>query len=159
MTELDYNRAGVPLIEIVTYPVMRSAEEAALYVDAIRQTVLALGISNAKLEQGSLRADVNISLRPYGYKKFGTKVEIKNLNSLSNIKKAIEKEIDIQYAKIMKNEPILQQTKRFDDSLMDVVVMRTKTGEVDYKYFPEPNIPFIKLSKEFIDSVQLPELP
>ncbi|TNK83336.1 Asp-tRNA(Asn)/Glu-tRNA(Gln) amidotransferase GatCAB subunit B [Mycoplasmopsis pullorum] len=159
VTELDYNRAGVPLIEIVTYPVMRSAEEAALYVDAIRQTVLALGISNAKLEQGSLRADVNISLRPYGYKKFGTKVEIKNLNSLSNIKKAIEKEIDIQYAKIMKNEPILQQTKRFDDSLMDVVVMRTKTGEVDYKYFPEPNIPFIKLSKEFIDSVQLPELP
>ncbi|MEE3928439.1 Asp-tRNA(Asn)/Glu-tRNA(Gln) amidotransferase subunit GatB [Mycoplasmopsis ciconiae] len=159
ITELDYNRAGVPLIEIVTYPVIKSADEAAAYVDAIRKTALSLGISNAKLEQGSLRADINISLRPKGYEKFGTKVEIKNMNSLSNIKKAIEFEIKDQTKKILTNQKILQQTKRFDDSTNSNVVMRTKTGETDYKYFPEPNIPYIKLSKEFIDSVKIPELP
>lgn len=159
ITELDYNRAGVPLIEIVTYPVIRSADEAVAYVDAIRKTVLSLGISNAKLEQGSLRADINISLRPKGYDKFGTKVEIKNLNSLNNIKKAIEFEIQLQTKKILKNEKILQETKRFDDTTNSTVTMRVKTGEVDYKYFAEPNIPFIKLSNEFIESVKLPELP
>ncbi|RIV16973.1 Asp-tRNA(Asn)/Glu-tRNA(Gln) amidotransferase subunit GatB [Mycoplasmopsis gallopavonis] len=158
-TKLDYNRAGIPLIEIVTYPVIRSADEAATYVDMIKKTALALEISEAKLEQGSLRCDVNISLRPYGVSKFGTKVEIKNMNSLSNIKKAIEYEIKLQSEKILKGEKILQQTKRFDDQANTNIVMRTKTGTVDYKYFPEPNIPFIKLSKKFIDEVELKELP
>ncbi|WP_406613739.1 Asp-tRNA(Asn)/Glu-tRNA(Gln) amidotransferase subunit GatB [Mycoplasma corogypsi] len=158
-TKLDYNRAGIPLIEIVTYPVIKSAEEAAAYVDAIRKTALCLEISDAKLEQGSLRADINISLRPLGYQGFGTKVEIKNMNSLSNIKRAIENEIQIQREKILKGEEILQQTKRFDDVTNSNIVMRTKTGTTDYKYFPEPNIPFIKLTKEFIDSVELKELP
>ncbi|QKT05360.1 Asp-tRNA(Asn)/Glu-tRNA(Gln) amidotransferase subunit GatB [Mycoplasma sp. OR1901] len=158
-TQLDYNRAGVPLIEIVTYPVIRSADEAAAYVDMIKKTVLALGISEGKLEQGSLRADINISLRPYGYETFGTKVEIKNMNSLSNIKKAIENEIESQAKQLLMGEKILQQTKRFDDKSNSNIVMRTKTGTVEYKYFPEPNIPYIKLSKEFIDSVKLNELP
>ncbi|QGZ97299.1 Asp-tRNA(Asn)/Glu-tRNA(Gln) amidotransferase subunit GatB [Mycoplasma sp. NEAQ87857] len=158
-TKLDYNRAGIPLIEIVTYPVIRSADEAAAYVDMIKKTALCLEISEAKLEQGSLRADINISLRPYGYDGFGTKIEIKNMNSLSNIKKAIENEIEIQKEKILTNQEILQQTKRFDDQTNTNIVMRTKTGTVDYKYFPEPNIPFIKLSDSFIDSVKLKELP
>ncbi|WP_338044343.1 Asp-tRNA(Asn)/Glu-tRNA(Gln) amidotransferase subunit GatB [Mycoplasma nasistruthionis] len=158
-TKLDYNRAGIPLIEIVTYPVIQNAEQAAAYVDMIKKTVLALNISEGKLEQGSLRADINISLRPYGVDKFGTKVEIKNLNSTSNIKKAIEFEIQQQRKKLLLNEPILQQTKRYDDTTNSNVVMRTKTGAVDYKYFPDPNIPVIKLSKQFIDSVTINELP
>nr|WP_318023558.1 Asp-tRNA(Asn)/Glu-tRNA(Gln) amidotransferase subunit GatB [Mycoplasmopsis fermentans] len=158
-TKLDYNRAGVPLIEIVTHPVLRSADEAVAYVDMIRKIALSLNISDAKMEQGSLRADVNVSLRPYGYKGFGTKVEIKNMNSFRAIKNALEFEIDFQRKQILTNKPILQQTKRYDEATLSTVVMRTKTGEVDYKYFPEPNIPFIKLSKKLIDSVKLNELP
>ncbi|MEA4191141.1 Asp-tRNA(Asn)/Glu-tRNA(Gln) amidotransferase subunit GatB [Mycoplasma sp. 2248] len=159
VTKLDYNRAGIPLIEIVTYPVIRSGEEAALYVDMIRKIVQFLDISEGKLEQGTLRADINISLKPYGVDKFGTKVEIKNMNSISNIKKAIDNEIKIQKEKLLKGEEILQQTKRFDDQTNKNVVMRTKTGSVDYKYFADPNIPIIKLSQAFIDNVKLNELP
>ncbi|MGZ9756519.1 Asp-tRNA(Asn)/Glu-tRNA(Gln) amidotransferase subunit GatB [Mycoplasma sp. 4423] len=158
-TLLDYNRAGVPLIEIVTYPVIKNADEAAAYVDMIKKTVQSLDISDGKLEQGTLRADINISLRPYGVEKFGTKVEIKNMNSLSNIKKAIEYEIKLQRSKLLLGQEILQQTKRFDDQSNANVVMRTKTAAVDYRYFPEPNIPYIKLSDAFINSVVLKELP
>lgn len=158
-TYIDYNRAGIPLIEIVTHPVMHSAEEAARYVDTIRQIALSQNISDARMEQGSLRADVNLSLRPLGSNVLGTKVEIKNINTISNIKSAIENEIAIQTQKLLRNEKILQQTKRFDESTKTNVVMRTKTGAVDYKYFREPNIPTIKLEKEFIDSVELSELP
>ncbi|MBT1331504.1 Asp-tRNA(Asn)/Glu-tRNA(Gln) amidotransferase subunit GatB [Mycoplasma bovis] len=158
-TKLDYNRAGVPLIEIVSYPEISSADEAVAYVDMIRRIALSLGISSAKMEQGSLRADVNISLRPKGYKGFGTKVEIKNMNSFRAIRNAIDYEIKLQTQKILTNEPILQQTKRYDEESMSTVVMRTKTGTIDYKYFPEPNIPFIKLSDEFINNVKLNELP
>ncbi len=111
------------------------------------------------MEQGSLRADVNISLRPKGYKGFGTKVEIKNMNSFRAIRNAIDYEIKLHTQKILTNEPILQQTKRYDEESMSTVVMRTKTGTIDYKYFPEPNIPFIKLSDEFINNVKLNELP
>ncbi|MGY5139169.1 Asp-tRNA(Asn)/Glu-tRNA(Gln) amidotransferase subunit GatB [Mycoplasmopsis gallinarum] len=158
-TELDYNRAGVPLIEIVSRPVIHSADEAVAYIDMIRRIALSLGISDAKMENGSLRADINISLRPYGYPKFGTKVEIKNMNTFSNVKSAIEYEIALQTQKILNNEEILQQTKRFDEASQSNIVMRTKTGEVDYNYFPEPNIPFIKLSDYFINNVKLNELP
>lgn len=158
-TKLDYNRAGVPLIEIVSYPEISSADEAVAYVDMIRRIALSLGISSAKMEQGSLRADVNISLRPKGYKGFGTKVEIKNMNSFRAIRNAIDYEIKLHTQKILTNEPILQQTKRYDEESMSTVVMRTKTGTIDYKYFPEPNIPFIKLSDEFINNVKLNELP
>ncbi|WP_406618169.1 Asp-tRNA(Asn)/Glu-tRNA(Gln) amidotransferase subunit GatB [Mycoplasmopsis lipophila] len=158
-TQLDYNRAGVPLIEIVSYPEMCSSEEAVAYVDMIRRTALALGISNAKMEQGSLRADVNVSIRPIGYQGFGTKVEIKNMNSFKAIKTAIDFEINYQKEQILKNIPILQQTKRFDENSQSNIVMRTKTSAIDYKYFPEPNIPFIKLSKKFVSSVRINELP
>ncbi|QSF13653.1 Asp-tRNA(Asn)/Glu-tRNA(Gln) amidotransferase subunit GatB [Mycoplasma sp. Mirounga ES2805-ORL] len=159
VTKLDYNRAGVPLIEIVTNPVISSSEEAVAYIDMIRKIALYLNISDAKMENGSLRADVNISLRPKGFNGFGTKVEIKNMNTLSGVKNAIDFEIKEQTKKILKQEAILQQTKRYDDTTKTNIVMRTKTGQVDYKYFPEPNIPFIKLSKEFIDNVKLNELP
>lgn len=159
VTQLDYNRAGVPLIEIVTTPCIRNAQQAVAYVSQIRQIALALGISNAKMEEGSLRADINISIRPKGIEKYGTKVEIKNINTFRGIAKAIENEISEQIKKLRTGEVILQQTKRFDPETQTNITMRTKTGEVDYKYFPEPNIPIIKLSDEFLNSIKLNELP
>ncbi|AKB10870.1 Asp-tRNA(Asn)/Glu-tRNA(Gln) amidotransferase subunit GatB [Mycoplasmopsis synoviae] len=158
-SQLDYNRAGIPLIEIVTHPVLRSSDEACLYVDAIRKIVQTLEISEGRLEIGSLRADINISIRPLGSKSFSNKVEIKNLNSLKNIKLAIEEEITLQRAKFFANEEVLQQTKKIDEKTLKLQVLRTKTSAIDYRYFPEPNIPFIKLSKKFISSVKLKELP
>lgn len=158
-TKLDYNRAGVPLIEIVSHPVIRSADEAVAYVDMIRRIALSLNISSAKMELGSLRADVNISLRPKGFNGFGTKVEIKNMNSFRAIKNAIEYEIEWQKNMILNHQTIQQQTKRYDEATQSTVLMRVKTGAIDYKYFPEPNIPFIKLSKSFINNVKLNELP
>ncbi len=158
-TKLNYNRAGVPLLEIVTDPVIRSGKEASAYIDMIRQIAKNLEISDAKMEEGSLRADVNISLRPYGQKEFGTKVEIKNMNSMSNVEKAIDFEIALQTKKILNNEVITMDTKRFNAENNSTITMRTKTSATDYKYFPEPNIPVIKLEKEFIDSVEIAELP
>ncbi|QBF34381.1 Asp-tRNA(Asn)/Glu-tRNA(Gln) amidotransferase subunit GatB [Mycoplasmopsis phocirhinis] len=159
VTKLDYNRAGVPLIEIVTTPSIKSAQQAVEYVSYIRQIALALGISDAKMEEGSLRADINISLRPRGFDVLGTKVEIKNINTFRGIAKAIENEIEIQSKKLRLGEKILQETKRFDPETQSNISMRDKTGEIDYKYFPEPNIPIIKLSDEFINSIKLNELP
>ena len=147
-TMINYNRAGIPLIEIVTMPDIRSAEEAVKYVDFIRQSALFLGISDAIMAQGSLRADINLSMRMLGSNDFGTKVEIKNLNSLNNIAKAIEFESKLQIEKILNNEEILQETKRFDESSQKTISLRNKTDSIDYKYFPEPNIPIIKLDKE-----------
>lgn len=158
-TYINYNRAGVPLIEIVTHPVMSSGAEAANYVQAIRDLAVAMNISDAKMEEGSLRADINISLRPRGQKEFGTKVEIKNLNSIGNIEKSIELEIAKQTKMLLKGEEIQMATKRFDEASQDTVVMRVKTGAADYKFFAEPNIPPIYIGKEFIDAVEVPELP
>lgn len=158
-TLINYNRAGVPLIEIVSKPDIRTKEEAAKYVDSIRQIATFLGISDAIMAEGSLRADINMSIRMLGSNNFGTKVEIKNLNSLNNIKKAIEFEYNLQVKKILSNEEILQETKRFDESTLQTVSLRSKTDAVDYKYFPDPNIPIINLDKSWIDSIQIPELP
>lgn len=158
-TYLDFNRAGVPLIEIVTHPVMRNAKEAAAYIEMIRDLVKSLEISDARMEEGSLRADINISLRPYGQQEFGTKVEIKNLNSLGNVEKAIEREIAHQSKALLKGKVIQQATKRFDEIAQDTVTMRVKTEAADYRYHAEPNIPPIKLEQEFIDSISIGELP
>ena len=158
-TFLNYNRSGIPLIEIVTYPVLTNAQEATDYVKAIQNLAISLGISNAKMEEGSLRADINISLKPKGQKDLGTKVEIKNLNSISNIKKSIEKEIEQQAKLLIKGEKIIQSTKRFDENLQKTVVMREKSDSINYKFFPEPNIPPIYIGQKFIDSVTLNELP
>ena len=149
-TLLDYNRAGIPLIEIVSKPVLRSGEEARKYVDKIRELVTFSNVSDGKMEEGSLRCDVNISLRPYGIDKFGTKVEIKNLNSIANIEKAIDYEIKRQSELILLGKEILQETRRFDEANKETVLMRVKTDAVDYKYFTEPNILPIHISDEFI---------
>ncbi|AEC46120.1 Asp-tRNA(Asn)/Glu-tRNA(Gln) amidotransferase subunit GatB [Mesomycoplasma hyorhinis] len=154
-TYLDYNRAGAPLIEIVTYPVMSSAEEAAAYVDEIRKLALFLKISDAKLEEGSLRADINLSLKEATSNEFGTKVEIKNINSISNIKKAINLEIEEQTNLLNYAQKVQQVTKRYDDKNNLNKVLREKTDSVDYRYFPETNIPCFALTNEYKNQVLL----
>ncbi len=158
-TWINYNRAGVPLIEIVSEPEMNSAKEAVNYIDSIRTIATFLNISDSKMSEGSLRADVNISLRLLGSKSFGTKVEIKNINSLNNVKKAIEFEIKYQTKKIINNEIIKQETKRFDEKSLETIVMREKNDNIDYRYFKEPNIPPIILKKELIDNIFIEEMP
>ncbi|WP_033161474.1 Asp-tRNA(Asn)/Glu-tRNA(Gln) amidotransferase subunit GatB [[Mycoplasma] collis] len=157
LTLLNYNRAGVPLIEIVTKPVIKSANEAAEYVSEIIKIAKFLNISDAKLEEGSLRADINLSISE-DKDKLGVKVEIKNINSLNNIKKSIELEVKEQIKKLENKVEILQQTKRFDDNLQQNIVMREKTDGIDYRYFPEPNIPMMKLTKDFVDSIKIEKM-
>ncbi len=147
---LDYNRAGIPLVEIVSRPDMRSGEEAMKYAEKIRSIVSFLDVSDGKMEEGSLRCDVNISIREKGTTKLGTKVEIKNLNSFQNIKKAIDFEITRQSALVECGIPVIQETRRFDEGSQETVLMRVKTDAVDYKYFTEPNITPIELSDEFV---------
>ncbi|AWX69372.1 Asp-tRNA(Asn)/Glu-tRNA(Gln) amidotransferase subunit GatB [[Mycoplasma] anseris] len=158
-TYLNQNRAGVPLIEIVSNPVIHSAEEAIAYVEAIRQTALALNISEAKMNEGSLRTDVNISVRKKNTTALNTRVEIKNLNSLSNIEKAIQSEFNYQVNAYLNHETFEQTTKRFDEATEQTIVMRSKADSIDYKYFPDPNLPFVRLSNELIDSVSIEEIP
>ena len=149
-TLLDYNRAGIPLIEIVSKPEIRSGEEARKYVEKIREIVTFSNVSDGKMEEGSLRCDVNVSIRPYGSDKFGTKVEIKNLNSIANVEKAIDYEAKRQSELLLLGKEVEQETRRFDEAKKETVLMRKKTDAVDYKYFTEPNIPPIKLSDEFV---------
>ena len=149
-TLLDYNRAGVPLIEIVTKPEIRSGEEARKYVEKLREIVTFADVSDGKMENGSMRCDTNVSIRPYGSDKLGTKVEVKNLNSIADIEKALDYEIKRQSELLLSGKPIIQETRRFDETKKETVTMRIKTDAVDYKYFTEPNIPPIKLSQEFI---------
>lgn len=151
-TLLDYNRAGIPLAEIVSRPDLRTGEEAMKYVEEIRSIVSFLDVSDGKMEEGSLRCDVNISIRPIGSDKFGTKVEIKNLNSISNVQLAIDYEIKRQEQVVLSGGKVQQETRRFDEASKTTVLMRLKTDAVDYKYFTEPNIPPIKLSDEFIQN-------
>jgi len=149
---LDYNRAGVPLIEIVSKPEMRSGTEAMHYVEAIRNIVVYTLTSDGKMEEGSLRCDVNVSLRPFGSTKFGTKVEIKNLNSTKNIEAALDYEIERQSAILLSGGKVQQETRRFDEASGKTILMRVKTDAVDYKYFPEPNITPIRISEEFVQN-------
>ena len=149
-TLLDYNRAGTPLIEIVSKPEMRSGEEAMKYVEKIRSIVVFADVSDGKMEEGSLRCDVNISLRPKGSDIFGKKVEIKNINSISYIQKAVDFEIERQSKILNEGGEVIQETRRYDDAKKETILMRVKTDSVDYKYFPEPNITPIRLSDEFV---------
>ena len=160
-TLIDFNRAGVPLIELVSEPDMSSGLEASLYVEKLRQTLLYLDVSDVRMEEGSMRCDVNISIKPEGSDVFGTKVEIKNLNSINNIKLAIDYEAYRQKEALEKGETIYQETRRFDEKTGITVSMRKKEGAVDYKYFPEPNIFPILLSDEMLNEVRnnMPELP
>ncbi len=158
---IDYNRAGLPLIEVVTRPDFTNAEEAMVFVEQVREIVTFLGVSDGKMEEGSLRCDVNISLKLEGATQFGTKVEVKNMNSISNIGKAIEAEIIRQKELLDAGKKVISETRRFDETGKDTVRMRLKEGGADYKYFPEANIYPITLEEEFIDSVikRMPELP
>jgi aspartyl-tRNA(Asn)/glutamyl-tRNA(Gln) amidotransferase subunit B len=149
-TLVDYNRAGIPLMEIVTRPDIRTGKQAAAFVNAIREIVSFSHVSDGKMEEGSLRCDVNISIRPYGTKTFGTKVEIKNLNSIANVEKAIEFESIRQEQLLISGQRVEQETRRFDEGKKETVLMRKKTDAVDYKYFVEPNITPIQLSESFI---------
>ncbi|RYZ45162.1 MAG: Asp-tRNA(Asn)/Glu-tRNA(Gln) amidotransferase subunit GatB, partial [Chitinophagaceae bacterium] len=153
-TQLDFNRAGTPLLEIVTEPDLRSAEEAAAYVTNLRKLVRHLGVCDGNMEEGSLRCDVNISVRRKGEEKLGTRVEIKNLNSIRFIKKAIEYESAQLIQKLEKGETILQQTKGLDDSSFTTYVIRTKEDEDDYRYFPEPDLPPFFISDEYIQNIR-----
>ncbi|CAM3592603.1 Asp-tRNA(Asn)/Glu-tRNA(Gln) amidotransferase subunit GatB [Erysipelothrix urinaevulpis] len=157
-TLIDFNRAGTPLVEIVTEADFRSGQQAAAYVENLRLLVVHLGVSNGKMAEGSLRCDVNISLRPKGQEKFGTKVEIKNLNSINNIEKAIEYEIKRQTEILDNKEAVVQQTRRFDEASQTTVLMRTKDDVVDYRYFRDPNIPAIKIHDDILNA-ELIELP
>lgn len=151
-TLLDYNRAGTPLVEIVSKPEIRSGEEAAKYVDQIRSIVTFSDVSDGKMEEGSLRCDVNVSIRPCGASKFGTKVEVKNLNSIANVQRAIDFEVQRQSKLLLSGIPVEQETRRFDEMKRETVMMRKKTDAVDYKYFTEPNIIPIRLSDEFVQN-------
>lgn len=160
-TLLDFNRAGVPLIEIVTKPCMASGEEAKLYLEKLRELLFYGNISDCKIEEGSMRADANVSLRRNLDSPLGTKCEIKNIGSISNVKLAIEKEIERQSKLLDNNESFKEQTRRFDDKLNDTILMRVKETGNDYRYFPEPDIPYVILTDEMIDSAikNLPMLP
>ncbi|QBY87356.1 Asp-tRNA(Asn)/Glu-tRNA(Gln) amidotransferase subunit GatB [Mesomycoplasma hyopneumoniae] len=158
-TFFDYNRCGVPLIEIVTRPVISSSKLAAKYVDEIKKLALFLGISDAKLENGSLRADINISVRPENQVEFNPKVEIKNINSISNIQKAAELEIQEQIYAYENGIKVKQVTKKFNDDIAKNQILRLKTDAIDYKYFPEPNLPYIELKPDFVDKIQVPLTP
>jgi aspartyl-tRNA(Asn)/glutamyl-tRNA(Gln) amidotransferase subunit B len=158
---VDYNRAGVPLVEIVSEPDLRSGQEAAEYAQELRRIVRYLGVSDGNMQEGSLRCDVNISVRPRGQKEFGTKVEIKNMNSFSAIQKAIDYEIERQIAAIEAGEPIVQETRLWDESAQRTITMRVKEGSSDYRYFPEPDLGPIEVSEEQKQQwrSELPELP
>jgi len=160
-TLIDFNRAGVPLIEIVSEPDMTSGEEAALYVEKLRQTMDYIGVSDVKMEEGSMRCDVNISLKPKGSTTFGKKVEIKNLNSIANIKDACDFEAKRQAEILDKGEVVAQETRRFDEKTMTTVSMRLKESSVDYKYFPDANIPPTLIPQEWLTTIKekMPELP
>jgi aspartyl-tRNA(Asn)/glutamyl-tRNA(Gln) amidotransferase subunit B len=158
---VDFNRTGVPLLEIVSEPDLRSGQEAAEYAQELRRIVRYLGISDGNMQEGSLRCDVNVSVRPLGQEKFGTKVEIKNMNSFSAIQKAIEYEIERQVAAIENGEKIVQETRLWEENGQRTVSMRAKEGSSDYRYFPEPDLPPIEVTSEQSEEwkAQIPELP
>lgn len=157
----DYNRCGVPLIEIVTEPDIRSAEEARAFVEQVALRLKYAGVCDAKMEQGSLRCDVNISIMPEGSSEFGTRTEIKNLNSLRSIVRAIEYEYERQKTLLENGERVIQQTLHFNDASGTTKALRSKEEAHDYRYFPEPDIPPIRLSNEDIDEIKttMPEMP
>ena len=158
---VDYNRAGVPLIEIVSEPDMRSAADARAYLEELRAIIVYTGVSDAKMEEGSLRCDVNISLRPVGEEKFGTRAEIKNLNSFRAVERAIEYEIERQTELLEDGEKVRLETRTWDDAQGMTFSLRSKEEADEYRYFPEPDLPPIVLTEEWIQGMKesLPELP
>lgn len=160
-TLVDYNRCGVPLLEIVSEPDFRSAEEVIDYLSKLRAILQYTGVSDCKMQEGSLRADVNLSVRPKGQAEFGTRTEMKNLNSFHAIERAIAYEAQRQIELIEDGEKVIQETRRWDDNKGYSYAMRSKEDAQDYKYFPEPDLPPIEISDEQIEEIKstMPELP
>lgn len=160
-TLVNYNRCGVPLLEIVSEPDIASADEAVEYVEKLRAILQFCGVSDCKMQEGSLRADVNVSVMPKGSTEYGTRTEMKNINSFRAIHNAVEAEAQRQIELIEDGEKVVQQTRRWDDSKGTSYAMRSKEDAQDYKYFPEPDLPPIRLSDEYIQEIKdnLPELP
>lgn len=160
-TYVDYNRGGVPLIEIVSEPDIRSIDEAREYVEKLQQIMRYIGISDCRMQEGSMRCDVNISVRPQGSDKLGTRTEIKNMNSITFITKAMEYEFERQVDLIENGEKVVQETLRYDDATNTTSSMRSKEDAHDYRYFRDPDLVTIKVTDEEIEEIKakLPELP
>jgi aspartyl-tRNA(Asn)/glutamyl-tRNA(Gln) amidotransferase subunit B len=158
-SEVDLNRSGVPLIEIVGQPELRSAEEASEYLKALRLALIYLGVNDGNLEEGSFRCDANVSVRPRGQEKFGTRVELKNINSFRFVRQAIDFEIERQVTAIERGERIVQETRLYDNEKGVTKSMRSKEEANDYRYFPEPDLPPLLLTQDFIAKVAVPQLP
>ena len=151
---VDYNRSGVPLIEIVSEPDMRSADEVIAYLEKIKMLAQYLGASDCKLQEGSMRADVNLSIREVGAKEFGTRTEMKNLNSFKAIRRAIEGETERQIDLLESGQKVIQETRRWDDNAAESYAMRSKEDAQDYRYFPDPDLVPISISDEFLDEIR-----
>ncbi|MDN4525184.1 Asp-tRNA(Asn)/Glu-tRNA(Gln) amidotransferase subunit GatB [Fictibacillus fluitans] len=158
---VDLNRQGTPLMEIVSEPDIRTAEEAYAYLEKLKAIIQYTVVSDCKMEEGSLRCDANISIRPVGQKEFGTKTELKNLNSFAFVQKGIEYEEKRQEEEILNGGEILQETRRFDEKSNKTILMRVKEGSDDYRYFPDPDLVQLSVSEEWIERVraEIPELP
>jgi aspartyl-tRNA(Asn)/glutamyl-tRNA(Gln) amidotransferase subunit B len=158
---LDFNRSGAPLMEIVTDPVIRSAEEARRYAEELRLLLVTIGASEAAMESGQMRVEANVSLRPVGSQAFGTRVEVKNMNSFRSVERAIEHEIARQSAALRAGLPLVQETRGWDDDRGQTYRMRTKETSDDYRYFPEPDLPPLRIEPAWLAEIRagLPELP
>ncbi len=158
---LDYDRSGAPLMEIVTDPVIHDAETARRYAEELRLLLLAIGASHAAMESGQMRVEANVSLRAVGGEAFGTRVEVKNMNSFRSVERAIEFEIARQEAALRAGEPLIQETRGWDDDRGVTYHMRTKETSDDYRYFPEPDLPPLRLDPAWLEEIRasLPELP
>jgi aspartyl-tRNA(Asn)/glutamyl-tRNA(Gln) amidotransferase subunit B len=160
-THLDFNRSGVPLIEIVTEPDLRSAADAAEAFSRVREVLVAIGVNDGNMEEGSLRCDANVSVRPAGESAFGTKTELKNLNSFRHVHRAIEFEIERHVQARRDGTPIVQETRLWDPAAGRTTLMRTKEEADDYRYFPEPDLQPLVVARQWIEDIRrtLPELP
>ncbi|GHO65830.1 aspartyl/glutamyl-tRNA(Asn/Gln) amidotransferase subunit B [Ktedonobacter sp. SOSP1-52] len=158
---IDVNRAGTALMEIVSEPDMRTPEEARLYMQKLRETLVYLGVSSGRMEEGSLRCDANVSVRPRGQEKLGTKTEIKNMNSFRSVERALEYEAKRQIAVLREGGNIRQETRGWDEARGVTVTQRVKEHANDYRYFPEPDLPPLVISRKYVEEIQasLPELP
>jgi aspartyl-tRNA(Asn)/glutamyl-tRNA(Gln) amidotransferase subunit B len=158
---VDYNRAGVPLMEIVSEPEIRSPDEASAYLQSLRDILVWLGISDCRMEEGSMRCDANVSIRPVGATELGTKTEIKNMNSFKSVRDALEYEIRRQIEAVGKGERIIQETRGWDEARKVTISMRSKEEAHDYRYFPEPDLPPIQIDPQWLQGLreQLQELP
>jgi aspartyl-tRNA(Asn)/glutamyl-tRNA(Gln) amidotransferase subunit B len=160
-TLIDFNRSGVPLMELVTHPDLQTSEDVRTFAEELRLTLRYLGVSDADMEKGQMRVEVNISLRPENQKEYGTKVEVKNINSINAAGRAVEYEILRQTEALEAGEKIVQETRGWDENKGKTISQRIKEGSADYRYFPEPDLPPIHLTDEAIEDLRakLPELP